>query len=140
MSDLNDSSAGNPILQFLSSGIRHVQALAQLAIEESKEAGALYVRLFIYLLFAVLVAAFGYAFLIIFVAFAAATFLGWSWVWILLGLAVTHFIFAAFALWRVRTCFRTPVFPATIEEVQRDSKLLGQVKKPDITPIEQSQP
>ncbi|MFV0338060.1 MAG: phage holin family protein [Chthoniobacterales bacterium] len=140
MSDPNGSATSNSILQFLSSGIRHVQALTQLAIEESKEAGALYLRLLIYLLFAVLVAAFGYAFLIIFLAFAAATFLGWSWVWILLGLTVTHFLFAVFALWRVRVCFKTPIFSATFEEVQRDSKLLNKTKAANIAPAEQARP
>lgn len=65
-------------------------------------------------------AAFGYILLWIFLAFLVAAVFGIAWVWILLASTLLHLVIAFVCANHVRSHWRTPVFPATAAEIQRD--------------------
>ncbi len=97
-----------------------MQALASLAGHEGKSAIALYVRLIVMLIAALLFAGLGYIFVLLTVAFAVGLLFGISWVWIALGLAVFHLLIAFICANHVRTHYRTPVFATTAAEIRKD--------------------
>lgn len=103
---------------------RHAQALTALAKEEAGEALALYLRLTIMLAGGLILATFGYIFLVLFIAFLIAMLFNVSWVWILLGLMLLHFLGAFICANHVRSHWRTPVFTVTAAELKKDFESL----------------
>lgn len=107
-------------LRLFGSLTRHLQSLVALAGLEGREAVGLYVRVAIALGTALFFAAFGYVFVLLFVAFALDRFFLVPWIWIALGFAVFHLLAAAVGALYVKTKFATPVFRGTAEEIRRD--------------------
>jgi len=99
---------------------QHLQSLAALAGLEGREAAALYIQLAIVLGVALFFAAFGYLFLLLFIAFAIAKYCHGEWVWIALGLSAVHLLGALIAALYVKRKYNTPVFRGTAEEIRRD--------------------
>lgn len=118
------------LLSLLGSFARHIQALGALAGEESREAMALGLRLGVMLLAALFFAAFGYVLLLLAVAFFAAHVLGISWLWILGGFTLLHFVLAYICANHVRTHARTPIFQTTRREISADLEALRKRKQP----------
>jgi uncharacterized membrane protein YqjE len=99
---------------------QHLQSLATLAGIEGREAVALYAKIGIVLGVALFFAAFGYIFLLLFIAFAIAEWLHGEWIWISLGFAAAHLLGALIAALYVKNRFCTPVFRSTAEEIRKD--------------------
>jgi uncharacterized membrane protein YqjE len=118
------------ILSLLGSVASYFQNLAALAGEESKEALALGLRVVLLLLVALFFAGFGYALLVIAVAFFAAHFLGVSWFWILWGFTVLHFIVTFVCFNRIKALCRTKLFESTRREITADIDALRKEKRP----------
>jgi uncharacterized membrane protein YqjE len=118
------------ILSLLGSVASYFQNLAALAGEESKEALALGLRVVLLLLVALFFAGFGYALLVIAVAFFAAHFLGVSWFWILWGFTVLHFIVTFVCFNRIKALCRTKLFESTRREITADIEALRKEKRP----------
>ena len=118
------------ILSLLGSVASYFQNLAALAGEESKEALALGLRVVLLLLVALFFAGFGYALLVIAVAFFAAHFLGVSWFWILWGFTVLHFIVTFVCFNRIKALCRTKLFETTRREITADIDALRKEKRP----------
>jgi len=118
------------ILSLLGSVASYFQNLAALAGEESKEALALGLRVGLLLLVALFFAGFGYALLVIAVAFFAAHFLGVSWFWILWGFTVLHFLVTFVCLNRIKALSRTKLFETTRHEISADIEALRKEKRP----------
>lgn len=118
------------ILSLLGSVASYFQNLAALASEESKEALALGLRVVLLLLVALFFAGFGYALLVIAVAFFAAHFLGVSWFWILWGFTVLHFIVTFVCFNRIKALCRTKLFESTRREITADIEALRKEKRP----------
>jgi uncharacterized membrane protein YqjE len=118
------------ILSLLGSVASYFQNLAALAGEESKEALALGLRVVLLLLVALFFAGFGYALLVIAVAFFAAHFLGVSWFWILWGFTVLHFIVTFVCFNRIKALCRTTLFESTRREITADIEALQKEKRP----------
>ena len=98
----------------------HLQALLALAGVEAREAAGVYIRAIIFLVLALVALIFGYAFFILFIAFALAALFSVEWIWITLGLTGLHFIGAALALLHVKNRIKTPVFSTTSSELKKD--------------------
>ena len=118
------------ILSLLGSVASYFQNLAALAGEESKEALALALRVILLLLVALFFAGFGYALLVIAVAFFAAHFIGVSWFWILWGFTVLHFIVTFVCFKRIKALCRTKLFESTRREITADIEALRKEKRP----------
>jgi uncharacterized membrane protein YqjE len=118
------------ILSLLGSVASYFQNLAALAGEESKEALALGLRVVLLLLVALFFAGFGYALLVIAVAFFAAHFLGVSWFWILWGFTVLHFMVTFVCFNRIKALCRTKLFESTRREITADIEALRKEKRP----------
>jgi len=104
---------------------RHIQALLDLAGEESKEALALYLRLAIMLGAALVFLVFGYVLSLLFVVFVIEALFQISWVWITLALALLHFVVAYICANHVRKHFRSPIFEITRRELKKDFETLS---------------
>lgn len=98
----------------------HVQTLLALAGHESKEAATHYLWLAVILGLGLILAVFGYVFLVLFVAFLLALIFGISWLWICLGLTVLHLVGAGVCGLLVKARFATPVFTSTSIELKKD--------------------
>jgi len=130
------SSPGRPatrglvgeFLGLLGSIGEHLQALFALAGLETKEALGLYVRAAIFLVIALVLVIFGYAFFILFVAFALAALFGVAWIWITLGLAGLHVAGTIGCLLYVKARVKTPVFATTSVELRKDFESLKNFK------------
>jgi uncharacterized membrane protein YqjE len=107
-------------MRLFGSVTQHLQSLAALAGYEGREAVALYVKLAIVLGAGLFLAAFGYIFILLFLAFAIATLFHADWIWISLGFALLHLLGALIAGLYVRKHYRTPVFRGTAAEVRKD--------------------
>ncbi len=118
------------LLSLVGSFGRHLDSLGALAGEEAREAGVLYLRLAVMLAAALFFAAFGYILFLLFAAFLIATVFHVDWIWILLGFTVLHALVAVLCATHVKTHFRTPVFPATKEELRRDLNVLTGAGRP----------
>ncbi len=116
------------LLSFWGSAGRHVLAVVELAGIEGKEAIALYVRLAVMLIAALIFLVFGYFLALLFVVFLIATIFGVSWLWIFLGLGLLHFLLAFLCATHVRTHMKTPVFAATTAEIRKDLESMKSAK------------
>ncbi|MDD5198573.1 MAG: phage holin family protein [Terrimicrobiaceae bacterium] len=113
-------------LRLFGSLVRHLQSLLALADLEGREAMGVYLRVAIALGAALFCAAFGYVFVLLFVAFALDRMLGVDWIWISLGFAVLHLLGAVAGGLYVKKNFATPIFRSTAEEIRRDLAALRQ--------------
>ena len=95
-----------------------------LLAEESKAAALQVLILVGCLIFALLVCAIGYVFLITGIVAAIAHLVGISWPWIALAAAALHFIIALVLVLIARSRITKPVFRATLTELKKDREWL----------------
>ncbi|MGB9476104.1 MAG: phage holin family protein [Candidatus Udaeobacter sp.] len=95
-----------------------------LLAEESKAAAVQVLILAGCLLFALLLCALGYVFLITGAVAGLAHLLGISWPWVALGTAVLHFIIALVLVLVARSRITKPFFRATLAELKKDREWL----------------
>lgn len=107
-------------LRFTGSVSRHIEALVALFREELGEASTQALKLLVYLLLGLLFLAFGYVFVVLFVAFLLATVFGISWLWIALGIAVIHLALALVCALQIRGGIARKWFEATGAEIRKD--------------------
>lgn len=111
--------------------LSYLQARLKLAGIEGKEAaihGSIIVGLAIGGLIALV---FGYFLLILAAVFLVALAFGGgnSWIWVLLGAAVLHFLGAVAFVLLAKAKLRGPLFPLTVEEFQKDQEWLKKTTK-----------
>ena len=102
-----------------------------LLAEESKAAAVQLLILVCCLIFAVLLCALGYVFLITGAVVGLAHLVGISWPWIALAAAVLHFIIALVLLLIARTRITKPFFRATMAELKKDREWLRSLDTTD---------
>lgn len=102
----------------------YFQARLQLAGLESKEAAAHCLKIILWIAAGFFAAVFGYVFLCSALVLILAHLSGISWVWIMLGLGIVHFIFAFACVVIVRRIFPRPMFESTINELKKDQEWL----------------
>jgi len=95
-----------------------------LLAEESKGAAVQLLILVGCIIFALLLCALGYVFLITGVVVGLAQLIGISWSWIALAAAVVHFIVALVLLLVARSRVSKPLFRATLTELKKDREWL----------------
>jgi uncharacterized membrane protein YqjE len=95
-----------------------------LLAEESKGAAVQLLILVGCIIFALLLCALGYVFLITGVVVGLAQLIGISWSWIALAAAVVHFIVALVLLLVARSRVTKPLFRATLTELKKDREWL----------------
>jgi len=95
-----------------------------LLAEESKSAALQVLILIGCLIFAILLCAIGYVFLITGVVAGLAHLLGISWPWIALAAAALHFIIALVLVLIARSRITKPFFRATLAELKKDREWL----------------
>ena len=95
-----------------------------LLAEESKGAAVQLLILVGCLIFALLLCALGYVFLITGAVVGLAHLIGISWPWIALASAVVHFIVALVLLLVARSRITKPLFRATLTELKKDREWL----------------
>ena len=92
--------------------------------QESKTAAVHLLILAGCLIFALLLCAMGYVFLITGMVVGLAHLLGISWAWIALAAAAVHFIIALILVLIARSRMTKPVFRATLAELKKDREWL----------------
>jgi uncharacterized membrane protein YqjE len=92
--------------------------------QESKTAAVHVLILAGCVVFALLLCALGYVFLITGVVVGLAHLVGVSWPWIALAAAALHFLFALVLLLVARSRITKPVFRATLAELKKDREWL----------------
>lgn len=107
-------------LRFFGSLLRYFTALGGLAQLEAKEAAVIYFKVAVFVILGLIFVVFGYIFFLLFVAFLLAVVFGISWLWIILGLVVTHAALAILCAYRAREGFQAPVFVSTMQELRKD--------------------
>ena len=95
-----------------------------LVAQESKAAAVQVLILAGCLIFALLLCALGYVFLITGVVVGLAHLAGVSWPWIALAAATVHFIFALILLLVARSRITKPLFRTTLAELKKDREWL----------------
>ncbi|PYI97036.1 MAG: hypothetical protein DME98_09750 [Verrucomicrobia bacterium] len=95
-----------------------------LLAEESKVAAVQLLILVSCVVFALLLCALGYVFLITGAVVGLAHLIGISWPWIALAAAVVHFIIAMVLLLVARSRITKPLFRATLTELKKDREWL----------------
>jgi uncharacterized membrane protein YqjE len=95
-----------------------------LLAEESKGAAVQLLILVGSVIFALLLCALGYVFLITGAVVGLAHLIGISWSWIALAAAVVHFIVALVLLLVARSRVTKPLFRATLTELRKDREWL----------------
>jgi uncharacterized membrane protein YqjE len=95
-----------------------------LLAQESKVAAVQLLILVGCLIFALLLCALGYVFLITGAVVGLAHLVGVSWPWIALPAAAVHFIIAMVLLLVARSCITKPLFRATLSELKKDREWL----------------
>ena len=92
--------------------------------QESKTAAVQVLILAGSVVFALLLSALGYVFLITGVVVGLAHLVGVSWPWIALAAAAVHFVFALVLLLVARSRITKPLFHATLAELKKDREWL----------------
>jgi uncharacterized membrane protein YqjE len=92
--------------------------------QESKTAAVQVLILAGCVVFALLLCALGYVFLITGVVVGLAHLVGVSWPWIALAAAAVHFVFALVLLLVARSRITKPLFRATLAELKKDRQWL----------------
>ena len=110
----------------------YLKARLELAGIEGREA-AIHLGIILGLAIGALVlVVFGYFFFILALVFLLAlAFGGNSWIYILIGAALVHFIGAAALVLIARVKLGTPLFPLTLEELKKDQEWLKTNAKPN---------
>lgn len=114
----------NSLLAVISALIDFFQSRAALVAAESKAALVQCAVLAICLLAALMLAVFGYIFLIASVIVGIAHAAQISWIWIALVAAGVHFFFAVLCLLIARARMTKPMFRATSDELKKDVEWL----------------
>ena len=112
------------VTALLGSVMGYLRARLELAGIEGREAVALYLKIAILLVAALLLLAFGYAFLWIGALALLASVCTFHWAWLVLGIAVLHCAGVAACIWGVRRLWKKEVFSATLEEFRKDQQWL----------------
>ena len=99
-----------------------------LVAQESKAAAVRVLILAGCLVFAVLLCALGYVFLITGAVVGLAHLLGISWPWVAVGIAVLHFMVALALVLVARSQITKPLFRATLAELKKDREWLKNLK------------
>jgi uncharacterized membrane protein YqjE len=115
--------------ELFAAGLEYLQARVALAGIEAKEALLHFALIVGLLVVAVAVIVFGYLFLCIAVTLLVAQFLNISPGWVILGVALLHFVVAAGSAVLAVTRLRTAVFSATLEELKKDQQWLNRASK-----------
>jgi uncharacterized membrane protein YqjE len=102
-----------------------------LLAEESKAAAVQLLILAGCLIFALLLCALGYVFLITGAVVGLAHLAGISWPWIALAAAALHFIVAVMLLLIARSRISKPFFRATLDELKKDREWLRNLQATD---------
>ncbi len=123
-------------LRLFGSITRHLQALVALAGLEGREALALYVRLAIVLGASLFFAAFGYIFLVLFVAFAIAYFSMWNGCGSLSASPRCTCWERPIGGFYLKKHFRTPIFRATSEKFARTPPRCAEFSSHDVMKID----
>ncbi len=110
---------------FISSLLGYFRARVELAGIEGREAVGIFLKAALLLAAALLLLAFGYAFLWIGLIGLIATAAHVFWGWIVLAVAVLHFLGVAGTLWGASRLGKKPVFKATLEEFRKDQEWLN---------------
>ena len=121
--------AGHPgllenLLALISALAEFFESRFALVAEESKAAAVQLLILAGCLIFAVLLSALGYVFLITGAVVGLAHLAGISWPWIALAAAALHFITALVLLLIARSQITKPFFRATLAELKKDREWL----------------
>jgi uncharacterized membrane protein YqjE len=117
----------------LTAKLAYLRARLELAGLEGKEA-AIHLGIILGLAVAALtLAMFGYFFSVLAVVFLIGLALGGgvTWLYVLAGTALAHFIFAAVLVLIARARLGAPLFPITLEELQKDQEWLKTHAKPN---------
>ena len=99
--------------------------------QESKTAAVQVLILVGCVIFALLLCALGYVFLITGVVVGLAHLVGVSWPWIALAAAAVHFVFALVLLLVARSRITKPLFRATLAELKKDREWLKNLDATD---------
>jgi uncharacterized membrane protein YqjE len=112
------------LLALLSALAEFLESRFALVAEESKAAAVQLAILAGCLIFALLLCALGYVFLITGVVVGLAHLAGISWPWIALAAAAVHFIIALALLVIARSRITKPLFRSTLAELKKDREWL----------------
>ena len=118
------------VLALVSALVEFFESRFALFAQESKTAAVHLLILAGCLIFALLLCAMGYVFLITAMVVGLAHLLGISWAWIALAAAILHFIVATVLVLIARSRMTKPVFRATLAELKKDRQWL---KNLDVT-------
>jgi uncharacterized membrane protein YqjE len=120
------------ISALLAAKLAYLKARLELAGIEGKEA-AIHLAIVLGLAIgALVVAVFGYLFLVLFVVFLIGlAFGGNAWIWVLLGAAIVHLIGAGVLLLIAKLRLGIPLFPLSLEELKKDQEWLKTNTKPN---------
>jgi uncharacterized membrane protein YqjE len=115
--------------ELIAGGVEYLHARLALAGIEAKEALLHFALIAGLLALAIGVIVFGYLFLCIAATVLIAQLLGISPGWVILGLALVHFLVAAGSLFFAVTRLKIAVFAATLAELRKDQQWLNQASK-----------
>ena len=115
--------------ELLAAGLEYLQARLALVGIEAKEALLHFALIIGLLVAAVTVILFGYLFLCIALTLIIAQLLGISPGWVILALALLHFVVAAGSVFFAVVRLKTAVFAATLAELKKDQQWLSQASK-----------
>ncbi len=116
-----------------SAKLAYLRARLQLAGIEGKEAAVHYAIIVALAIGALIVAVFGYLFLVIALVFMVAAFLDTehAWIWVTLGAAFAHFVGAAALVAIAKVKLSQPMFAATFDEFKKDQEWLKTPANPN---------
>jgi uncharacterized membrane protein YqjE len=112
------------VLALISALAAFFESRFALIAEESKSAAVQLLILVGCLIFALLLCALGYLFLITGIVVGLAHLAGISWPWVALAAAALHFIIAAVLVLIARSRITKPFFRATLAELKKDREWL----------------
>jgi len=112
------------LLALVSALVEFFESRFALLAQESKVAAVQLLILVGCLIFALLLCALGYVFLITGVVVGLAHLAGISWPWIALAAAAVHFIIALILLLVARSRITKPLFRTTLAELKKDREWL----------------
>jgi uncharacterized membrane protein YqjE len=118
----------NHLRALAASAAAYFSARLQLAGLESREAAGHYLKILGWLVLALFGFVFGYIFFWLSAVFILHYLLKVEWFWIMLGVAILHFILAAVGIFAAKVKFPKAVFTATIAEFKKDQTWLNTPK------------
>jgi len=124
----DDAGLSSHLLSLLASVAAYLRARLELAGLEGADAAKYGLKALLFLIAALGMSAFGYAFLWIGLITLAATFYPSHWGWIVLAVGALHLGAAALFLGGVCRQFKKPFFRATLEEFRKDQEWLNRQK------------